>query len=59
MAVLRRLGVRAVTLEREFTPGVVLSSFAPAETQLRWFISKAGGFGGPDTITRLAEATRG
>ncbi len=55
VAVLRRLGVRAVTLERECMPGVVLGSFAPAGTGLRWCISKSGGFGPPETIARLAE----
>ncbi len=57
-AVLQKLGVHAVTLERECMPGVVISAFAPAGTKLRYFISKAGGFGGPETIARLAEATR-
>lgn len=59
MAVLQKLGVHAVTLEREYMPGVVMSSFAPAGTKLRCFISKAGGFGCPKTIVRLAEAIRG
>lgn len=59
MAVLQALGVSAVTLERECMPGVVMSSFAPAGTKLRRFISKAGGFGGPDTIARIAEAVHG
>jgi uncharacterized protein YgbK (DUF1537 family) len=59
MAVLRALGVDAVTLERECMPGVVMSSFAPEGTKLRRFVSKAGGFGGPETIVRIAEAARG
>lgn len=58
MAILQKLGVHAVTLERECMPGVVMSSFAPAGTKLRRFISKAGGFGGPETIARLAETAR-
>ncbi len=58
MAVLQKLGVSAITLEREYMPGVVMSSFAPPGTGLRWFVSKAGGFGGPETIVRLAEAMR-
>jgi uncharacterized protein YgbK (DUF1537 family) len=55
MSVLQRLGVDALTLERECMPGVVMSSFAPAGTNLRRFISKSGGFGGRDTIARLVD----
>lgn len=57
MAVMEALGIHSVTLVRECMPGVVLASLVSRETGLRWFISKAGGFGGPETIARLAENT--
>lgn len=47
-------GIRYLTLERECLPGVVLGSCSCAEGNPRRFISKAGGFGGPDTLVKLA-----
>lgn len=52
------LGLKSLTLQRECMPGVVLSTCSRPGTGLRWFISKAGGFGGPDTIAQLAAGMR-
>ena len=57
MAILESLHLASITLEREYMPGVVLSSLPNNELGLRWFISKAGGFGAPETLVRLAEVT--
>jgi uncharacterized protein YgbK (DUF1537 family) len=54
VAVAAALGLKSVTLERECMPGVVLSSCSCPGTNLHWFISKAGGFGAPDTLLSLA-----
>jgi uncharacterized protein YgbK (DUF1537 family) len=54
VAVAAALGVRALTLERECLPGVVLSSCTHPTAAPRWFATKAGGFGGPDILARLA-----
>ena len=54
MAVAAALGVRALTLERECLPGVVLSSCPHPTAAPRWFVTKAGGFGGPDLLVGLA-----
>lgn len=54
VAVAAALDLRSITLERECMPGVVLSSCSCPGMSLRWFVSKAGGFGGPDTIVKLA-----
>ncbi len=54
VAVAGALGVDAITLVRECMPGVVLGACAPAASPVRWFITKAGGFGSPDTLSRLA-----
>ena len=48
------LGLRYHTIERECSPGVVLSSCVCPGMKLRWFVSKSGGFGAPDVIARLA-----
>lgn len=53
VAVAANLGLRSVTIDRECMPGVVLSSCSCPGTRLRWFISKAGGFGSLDTIIKL------
>lgn len=53
VAVARALGICSVTLERECMPGVVLSSCRTDYAPVRWFITKAGGFGLPDTLVRL------
>jgi uncharacterized protein YgbK (DUF1537 family) len=47
-------GIKAIRLETECMPGVVLSSCAVPATGTKWFISKAGGFGSPQTLQELA-----
>ncbi|MCD8139586.1 MAG: hypothetical protein LUE17_07390 [Planctomycetaceae bacterium] len=54
VAVADALGLDAITLVRECMPGVVLGACRPAGSPVRWFITKAGGFGSPDTLSRLA-----
>ncbi len=49
------LGFGSITLRRELMPGVVLSECFAEGCPARWFVSKAGGFGRPDTLTRLAD----
>lgn len=51
------LGTNAVMLENEILPGVVLSSCTSPDTGVRWFISKAGSFGGRETLVSIARAT--
>ncbi|GHU28740.1 Hrp-dependent type III effector protein [Betaproteobacteria bacterium] len=48
-------GIKAIRLETECMPGVVLSSCVVPATGTKWFISKAGGFGSPQTLQELAE----
>jgi 4-hydroxythreonine-4-phosphate dehydrogenase len=50
---LRQVGASALTVHRELAPGVVLSSTDVPGTPV--LVSKAGAFGGPDT---LADALR-
>ena len=52
VAVAGALGVRAIQLETECMPGIVLGS-CTADFGIRWFISKAGGFGQPQTLCEL------
>ena len=54
VAVAGSLGVRAIQLETECMPGIVLGSCA-AQFGIQWFISKAGGFGLPKTLCELGE----
>ena len=54
-AVTRELGLDIVSLERECMPGVVLGTCESGGLPLKWFIAKAGGFGRPDTLVRLAQ----
>ncbi len=56
MSVAASLGLDTVMLEDELSPGVVLSSCASKDTHVRWFISKAGSFGGEETLALVAEA---
>lgn len=55
VAVAGALGVAGLSLEREFMPGVVLGSCQSPLSPVRWFITKAGGFGDAETLVRLAE----
>ena len=49
------LSLPGVTLEQELLPGVVLGTCRAQETDLRWFITKAGGFGNKETLATLAD----
>ena len=55
MGVAKALGINAVTIERELLPGVVLGSCRAPGMQVRWFITKSGGFGHGRTLQELAE----
>lgn len=54
VAVATALGIDAIRLEGECMPGIVLGSCSSG-TGVRWFISKAGGFGAPETLRAVAE----
>ncbi len=54
MAVARALGIGSVALEDEIMPGVVLGSCSAPDTGVRWFISKAGGFGTRNILENIA-----
>lgn len=54
MGIARALGIRAVSLVREIMPGIVLGSCSAKNTELEWFISKAGGFGDQDILNTIA-----
>lgn len=53
-AILRELDARLLVLEAEAMVGVPVSRLLDGMPGLR-FVSKSGGFGGPDTLTRLVE----
>ncbi len=57
VAVASAFGIHAIRLEDECMPGVVLAACPDSEDHcgIRWFISKAGGFGPPETLEMLAE----
>ena len=55
MAVAKAMGIKAVTLREELMPGVVLGSCDIPGIGPRWFITKAGGFGGKTLLLDLAE----
>ena len=54
MAVARALGIESVTLVDEFIPGVVLGACNAPHTTVKWFISKAGGFGDEHLLKEMA-----
>lgn len=54
MGVARALGIRAVTLVDEIMPGVVLGSCFASNAGVKWFISKAGGFGDKEILKSIA-----
>ncbi len=56
MGVALALGVESVTLMEELKPGVALGACSAPKTAIRWFISKAGGFGARDILTNIADA---
>jgi uncharacterized protein YgbK (DUF1537 family) len=51
------LGLKSLALVDELMPGVVLSSCAGEDTGVRWFISKAGSFGGREALAAIAAST--
>ncbi len=55
VAVAGELGLTSVTLVKECSPGVVLSSCRSDRAPVDWFITKAGGFGAPDTLVHLVD----
>ncbi|MCC8194153.1 MAG: four-carbon acid sugar kinase family protein [Deltaproteobacteria bacterium] len=55
MSVARHLGLGSLELEEELLPGVALSSCFSRETDVRWFISKAGSFGNKNTLAAIAD----
>ena len=59
VAVASAFDINAIRLEDECMPGVVLASCPDSGRHgIRWFISKAGGFGTPETLGMLAERFR-
>jgi len=52
VAIAGALGVRAIQLKMECMPGIVLGA-CTANFGIQWFISKAGGFGSPQTLCEL------
>jgi len=54
MGVARALGIKGVTLISEIMPGVVLGSCSAPDTVIKWFISKAGGFGDKELLINIA-----
>ena len=54
VAVAASLGIGAIRLESECMPGIVLGTCASG-AGITWFISKAGGFGSPQTLCALGE----
>jgi uncharacterized protein YgbK (DUF1537 family) len=51
----RHLGLTGVMLEEELLPGVALGSCFNGHTGVRWFVSKAGSFGGRETLAAIAD----
>ena len=54
VAVAASFGISAIRLEAECLPGIVLGSCA-SESGIRWFVSKAGAFGPPQTLRTVGE----
>lgn len=55
MGVARALDIKVVTLRQELMPGVVLGECQTPGLGVRWFVTKAGGFGHEQTLNDLAE----
>ena len=51
-AIMNRLGVSGIIPVTELMPGIVLSRFAAGSKQM-CMVTKAGGFGSPDTIVKI------
>jgi uncharacterized protein YgbK (DUF1537 family) len=52
----RRLGAVGIRLEGEVEPGIPVGTLIG--TSPYWVVTKAGGFGGPDTLVRVVEKLR-
>lgn len=52
-AVLERIGAKAVRLEREILPGMVLGTLMGGDLDDRTVVTKAGAFGQPDALVHL------
>ncbi len=52
-ALCAELGLDRIVLEREVFPGTVAGYYLNGEGGKRWFVSKAGGFGGKEVLTDL------
>lgn len=57
-SVLGALGEGVLAVEGELLPGVPVSTMVGGETGLR-FVTKSGGFGGVDALSRVVAATQG
>jgi uncharacterized protein YgbK (DUF1537 family) len=55
VSVARHLGLTGMMLEEELLPGVALGSCLNGHTGVRWFVSKAGSFGGRETLAAIAD----
>lgn len=53
LGIARALGLCSMRLEREIMPGTVAGTYAAAGGDTRWFVTKAGGFGGRETLVEL------
>ena len=54
IAVADALGIGAIALEDELMPGVVLGACKSTGSTVKWFISKAGGFGDEHVLSDIA-----
>ncbi len=52
-ALCAELGLDRIVLEREVFPGTVAGYYHNQDGEKRWFVSKAGGFGGKEVLTDL------
>ncbi|MCL2000282.1 MAG: four-carbon acid sugar kinase family protein [Planctomycetes bacterium] len=52
-ALCAEFGLKRIVLERELFPGTVAGHYLDQKGEKFWFVSKAGGFGGKETLSRL------
>ncbi|MDQ2084451.1 four-carbon acid sugar kinase family protein [Xanthobacteraceae bacterium Astr-EGSB] len=55
ISAVEHLGISSMMLEEEPLPGVALGSCYSDATNVRWFLSKAGGFGDRETLLSIAD----
>nr|WP_321462097.1 four-carbon acid sugar kinase family protein [uncultured Cohaesibacter sp.] len=58
IAVANALGIPAIDLADELMPGVVLGACQAGELDVKWFISKAGGFGNEEVLLDIQSHIR-